>query len=478
MKHYERIAEELTRLIESRSFPPGARMPSVRRLSRAHAASPGTVLRAYALLEDRGLIAARPRSGYFVRSAHPQRLPEPSTRLPAAGEGPVDINDLVFHVLESVKDRRVTPFGSAFPSPALFPFKALSAAFAAATRQLDPARTVESLPPGNPALRGWLSRRYLESGCVVEPDDIVITSGALEALNLCLQAVTQPGDIVAVESPAFYGALQAIETLGLHAVEVPTDPRYGVDVDALARILQTHPIRACWFMTSFQNPLGFQMPDDNKRALVALLARHDVPLIEDDVYAELYLRGPRPTPAKAFDRKGLVLHCASFSKSLAPGFRVGWVAPGRFRRQITRRQLTTTLATTAPTQWAIVEYLRHGGFDRHLRGLRQTLMQQQCLMSDAIERHFPAGTRLSRPSGGYFLWVELPEAVDALDLHRRATEAGVSVSPGPMFSAKRHYTNCLRLNYGHPDPEAIASGVQCLGALLARGQVPATPVDA
>jgi DNA-binding transcriptional MocR family regulator len=155
-------------------------------------------------------------------------------------------------------------------------------------------------------------------------------------------------------------------------------------------------------MTSFQNPLGFQMPDDNKRALVALLARHDVPLIEDDVYAELYLRGPRPTPAKAFDRKGLVLHCASFSKSLAPGFRVGWVAPGRFRRQITRRQLTTTLATTAPTQWAIVEYLRHGGFDRHLRGLRQTLMQQQCLMSDAIERHFPAGTRLSRPQRGVF----------------------------------------------------------------------------
>lgn len=462
----------MTRLIESRTFGPGERLPSVRQLSRSHAASPGTVLRAYDLLEDRGLIAARPRSGYFVRSAEQERLPEPATRPPIGGKGPVDINDLVFHVLESVKDRSVLPLGSAFPSPALFPFKQLSTAFAAATRNLDPSKTVEALPPGNPELRRWLSRRYLESGCVVEPDDIVITSGALEALNLCLQVVTRPGDLVAVESPAFYAALQAIETRDLHAVEIPTDPRDGVDLDALARALETHPIRACWFMTTFQNPLGYQMSDEKKQALVELLGRHGVPLIEDDVYAELYLRGSRPKPAKAFDTKGLVLHCSSFSKSLAPGFRVGWVAPGRFAQYVARRQFTTTLTTTAPTQWALVEYLNHGGLERHLRGLRQTLMKQQRLMSEAIGRHFPQGTRLTRPDGGYFLWVEMPDAVDALDLHRRATEAGISVSPGPMFSANRRYTNCLRLNYGHPGSDEIEVGIKRLGALLRASEVP------
>lgn len=466
MKHYERLANELARLIESQTLGPGERLPSVRQLSRSRAASPGTVLRAYGLLEDRGMIGARPRSGYYVLPVESERLPEPSTRLPAGGRGPVDVNDLVFQVLESVKDRSVTPFGSAFPSPALFPFKQLSTAFAAATRNVDPWKTVEALPPGNPELRRWLSRRYLEYGCIIEPDGIVITSGALEALNLCLQALTQPGDVVAIESPAFYAALQAIEMRNLHAVEIPTDPRDGIDVDALARALENHPIRACWFMTTFQNPLGCRMPDEKKQTLVDLLRRHEVPLIEDDVYAELYLRGDRPKPAKAFDTAGLVLHCSSFSKSLAPGFRVGWVAPGRFAGPIVRRQFTTTLTATAPTQWALVEYLNHGGFERHLRGLRRTLGKQQRQMSEAISRYFPQGTRLTRPDGGYFLWVELPEAVNTLDLHHQAMEAGISVSPGSMFSANRRYTNCLRLNYGHPWTDDIEAGLSCLGALV------------
>ena len=165
-------------------------------------------------------------------------------------------------------------------------------------------------------------------------DEIVITTGALEALTLSLQALTRPGDIVAIERPAFHAALEAVQRLHLKAVEIPVDPRTGLDLDALEKALDTHPVRACWFMTSFHNPTGATLTDERKRALIDLLAARNVPLIEDDVYGELHF-GTSPTrPAKLYDDSGLVLHCGSFSKCLAPGFRIGWVAAGRYVRQI------------------------------------------------------------------------------------------------------------------------------------------------
>ncbi|MCC5810389.1 MAG: PLP-dependent aminotransferase family protein [Ectothiorhodospiraceae bacterium] len=468
MKLYEQLIDELTHLIESEVLRPGDRMPSVRKLVRTRSVSPGTVLHAYGVLEDQGVIEARARSGYFVANRTRALFPLPETHRPESLSAPVDISELVFRILATAKDRNVIPFGSAFPSPLLFPLRELSQALAKATRKLDPWQTVEDLPPGNRELRRLISLRYLESGCTVNQEGIVITSGALEALNLCLQVVARPGDIVAVESPAFYGALQAIEALSLRAVEIPTDPRYGVDIDALEQALKRHPIRVCWFMTTFQNPLGSLMPEKNKRALVDLLTRHDVPLIEDDVYAELYLRGERPRPAKAFDTEGLVMHCSSFSKCLAPGYRVGWAAPGRYTRQIEQRKLVTTLSAPVPAQAGMVEYLHQGGYERHLRRLRQALARQQHELLTAINKHFPPGCRVTSPDGGYFLWVELPADVDAVKTHQRAMEKGISVSPGPMFSAHRGFRNYLRLNYGHPWSERSEAAMRTLGKIVSR----------
>lgn len=468
MKLYEQLVDDLTRLIESEVLRPGERMPSVRKLARSRSMSPGTVLQAYGVLEDKGVVEARARSGYFVASRAQELFPVPETHQPDSLSTPVDVSELVFRILEAAKDRNVVPFGSAFPSPLLFPLRQLSQAMTRAMRTLDPWRTVEDLPPGNRELRRLISLRYLDSGCAVDQEGIVITSGALEALNLSLQAVTSPGDIVAVESPAFYGALQAIEALSLRAVEIPTDPRHGVSIEALEQALKRHPVRACWFMTSFQNPLGSLMPEEHKRALVELLSRHGVPLIEDDVYAELYLRGERPRPAKAFDTEGLVLHCSSFSKCLAPGFRVGWVAPGRYARQVQQRKLVSTLSATVPAQAALVEYLAQGGYERHLRRLRHALLKQQHALLTAINRYFPPGCRVTCPDGGYFLWVELPAGTDSVEVHRQAMEAGISVSPGPMFSAHRGFRNELRLNYGHPWSERSEESVCTLGSIIAR----------
>jgi DNA-binding transcriptional MocR family regulator len=465
MKRYEQYAQEISVLITAQTLRPGDRLPSVRQASASRKISPSTVFEAYYLLEARGLIQARPRSGYYVSAQVNPAQAEPGTALPAAQSTPVAISDLVFEVLESTRQRDVVPLGSAFPSPSLFPLDKLARSLTPAMRKLSSAGMVEDLTLGNARLRRQIGLRYAMAGAAVEVDEIVITSGAMEALNLCLQAVTQPGDVVAVESPTFYSALQALERLNLRAVEVATHPRDGVDLDSLADVLQRHPVKACWFMPNLQNPLGSLMPEARKQALVELLAKHQVPLIEDDVYGELYFGLSRPLPAKAYDRQGLVMHCSSFSKCLAPGYRVGWVAAGRFAQKVQRLKLMTTLATAIPSQLAISDYLHRGGYERHLRALRQTLETRQQLALRLIAVHFPQGTRVTRPQGGYFLWLELPCEVDALQLHRLSLSQRISIAPGHLFSADQRFSHCLRLNYGYPGDARFEDALKTVGQL-------------
>jgi DNA-binding transcriptional MocR family regulator len=466
MKLYESLAGELQQAIEAGTLGPGDRIPSVRQLCRQRGVSPATVVRAYELLERRGLVASRERSGYYVAtSGAPRTAPGRST--PSRRSTRVDVSELVFHVLEAARERRVVPLGSAFPAPELYPWPKLARQLGSSARQMDPWDTVQSLTPGHDDLRRQIARRYLRAGFAPDLQEIVITSGALEALNLALRTVTRPGDTVAIESPTFYACLQAIESCGLRAVEIATDPREGIDLGALDAALDRHDVRAVWVMTTLQNPLGATMPDAKKRELVALLAKRGVPLIEDDVYAELQF-GPSPAPpAKAYDTRGLVLHCGSFAKSLAPGYRVGWVAAGRFAETLARLKITSTLATSLPVQLAIAQTLRPGGgYDAHLARLRAALQTQQAAALRAVQRYFPPGARITRPDGGYFLWIDCGPGVDALDLHRRAAAAGIGIAPGPMFSARREFRTCIRLNTGHPWTPALDAAVRTLGNLV------------
>jgi len=466
MKRYERFADDIAELIRSGVLGPGQRVPSVRYASQTHGVSPSTVFQAYYLLERRGLIRARPRSGYFVNAHAPRQFSEPQALQPVSESTDVDVSALVFSILDSIKDPNTVPFGSAFPSPELFPLQRLSRSLASASRSMDPRMVVTDLSPGNPQLRRQIALRYMVGGLMLPMEELLITNGALEALNLCLQAVTQPGDLVAIEAPAFYACLQVLERLKLKAVEIPVHPREGMDLGVLAQTLEKHPVKAVWCMTNFQNPVGASMPEAKKQALVELLARHQVPLIEDDVYAELYYAQQAPKPAKAFDTQGLVMHCGSFAKSLAPGYRIGWVAAGRFAQKIERLKLMTSLCASMPAQEAIADYLQHGGYDRHLRKLRYALEGQQANMLAAIARHFPAQTRVSQPSGGYFLWLELPERMDALKLFHMALAQGISIAPGPIFSPTRRFGNCIRLNYGSPWHEDAERAMETLGRII------------
>ena len=464
MKRYEALAQEIAESIAHGQLRPGDRVPSVREASRSRGVSPSTVFEAYYLLEARGLIEARPRSGYFVsHTVNWQQEPESSS--PVTQERAVEVSDLVFQVLGHTRNRALVPMGSAFPSPLLFPLPKLALATGKALRRLDPWRTVEDLSPGSATLRRQIGLRYLGMGCGVDTEELVITNGAMEALNLCLESVTQPGDLVAVESPTFYAALQALERHSLRAVEIATHPRTGIDVAALAAVMDRHQVKACWLMPNFQNPLGSLMPDDAKQALVELLAKREVPLIEDDVYGELYFGASKPRPAKAWDRAGWVMHCSSFSKSLAPGYRVGWAAAGRYAGEVAKRKLMSSIAAPLPSQEGLSEYLEHGGYDRHLRQLRATLAQHRNTTLRDIAKHFPPGTRATQPEGGYFIWVELPSKVDALELHRLALSQGISLAPGHLFSADHRFRHHVRINFGHPDNKSFHAALKTVGTI-------------
>jgi DNA-binding transcriptional MocR family regulator len=465
MTLYKAYADEVAALIDSGALVVGQRMPSVREAGRHRGLSALTVLKAYHWLEARGLIEARTRSGHFVRR-RPARPAQPAASRPAARSTAVDKTDLIVEVLDAARANVAVPLGSAFPSPLLFPLPQLQRALGRGLRRLDPWRTVADLAPGNPELRRQISLRYSLDGIDIPADEIVITDGAMEALNLCLQAVTRPGDAVIIESPTFYVALQALERLHLRAIEVATHPETGVDLAALERALQRQRVAACWLMTSFQNPNGATMNEASKRRLVTLLGKHRVPLIEDDVYGELYYADKRPPPAKAFDGAN-VLHCSSFSKCLAPGYRIGWAAAGAHTDAVRRLKLGTTLSAAVPSQVALAGYLQGAGYDRHLRRLRETLFLERDAMLEAVGRFFPAGTKATRPAGGYFLWLELPRGTDALELHRRALAAGISVAPGAIFSARDDFRHCIRLNYGHPGDRRMTRAVRTLGALAA-----------
>jgi DNA-binding transcriptional MocR family regulator len=281
--------------------------------------------------------------------------------------------------------------------------------------------------------------------------------------------VTKPGDVVAIESPTYFGVLQAIEELGLKALEIPMHPRDGMDLDALERALKTRRVAACLSVPNFSNPLGSLMPDAHKARLVEILARRDVPLIEDDINGDLSHDGLRPRVVRSFDTEGRVLLCGSFSKTIAPGYRVGWVAPGRYYEKVRALKFTSTLATATLPQLAIAEFLANGGYDHHLRALRRDLAFQLGRMRAAVADSFPPQTKLTRPGGGFVLWVELPPSVSALQLHERALRENISIAPGPMFSPKQEFGNFIRLNAGHRWSARLESAVGRLGQLVKAG---------
>jgi DNA-binding transcriptional MocR family regulator len=405
------------------------------------------VLQAYQRLEDIGVIEARPQSGYYVRrlSAAVQE-PEPSR--PPKRALNVAVNDLADAVLAHASDPSFVTFGSACASPELFQLERVRRVLSSAARRDRNALGRYGLPPGTERLRRAIARRSLEWGCRTDHREIVTTTGAMEAINLALRAVTQPGDLVALESPTYYGFLQILQSLGLRALEIPTHPRSGISLEALELALAEHPVKAVLVMPNVSNPIGASMSDAAKKRLVELLAAKNVPLIEDHIYAELHFDSSAPRPAKAFDRSGNVMLCSSFSKTLAPGLKVGWIEPGRWRDSVRMLKFMSSGGQNELIEFAVAELLETGGYERSLRQLRRRFEAQVDGARGVIAESFPRGTRVTRPSGAYIIWTELPKGCDSVVLFEKLLERGITIAPGPMFSASQRYRNCMRLSVG------------------------------
>jgi DNA-binding transcriptional MocR family regulator len=469
---YEELAGYITALVENGTLRPGGRVPSLREVGRQRRASVSTALQAYRLLEDQGVIEARPRSGYVVAKGGPIAMAAPAPSRPPGKPVNVAVSSIVLKLLEHAADPGLVPLGCAIPSATLLAAGHLDRFLARAARVRGSEYNTYTVPKGDPRLRQEISRRALRWGQVLPPEDIAITCGCTEALALALRTVARAGDTIAVESPTYFGMLQAIEALELKVLELPTDARTGIDLSALERALRGGAIKACLLSSSFNNPLGCTMPEDKKIAVLDLLAAHTVPLIEDDIYGDIYFGKERPVPFMALDRHDNTIYCSSFSKTIAPGYRIGWVASGRHMRRLLENKFASTLCGPGLPQAALADFLSSGGYDSHLRRVRRTFEDNLHQMVRMIERVFPKGTLVSQPAGGFVLWVELPASISTRTLFHQALEQGVCFAPGDVFSASDRYGNCMRLSCGQTWDARMEDGLRRLGALVTANVLP------
>jgi DNA-binding transcriptional MocR family regulator len=463
---YLRLAESIEQQIMSKVLNVGDKLPSVRMQGRQHGLSMSTILQAYYHLEGKGLIESRPQSGYYV-CFNPARFPQKIEKSnPPHALKTKNVESVIEEVFDDFDMQGFARFSLSVPSPEVLPLARLNKSMLQALRELPGNGTGYEKIEGNEALRRQVVRWLAHTGCRLQPEELITTAGCMNAISYCLMALTRRGDTIAVESPVYFGVLRFAQSIGLNVLELPTDPDTGVDPDDVRKAIARHNVKACFFVTNFSNPLGYCMPDEQKKALVKLLARYNIPLIEDDLYGDVYFGKERPLPCKSFDEEGNVLWCSSISKTLAPGYRVGWVAPGKYLEKVKRLKLYHSITTATPQQAAIAHFLGSGRYENHLRKLRQTLHANNLHYIRAIGEYFPEGVKVTNPRGGFILWVELDRNIDTYQLYRRALQHKISITPGTIFSLQDRYKNCMRLSYGMPWTPEIDGALKKLGMLV------------
>lgn len=463
MTLYQDIANQLTDRIQNGVYITGTRLPGVRQLSQQFDVSISTIVQAQRLLENTGLIEARPRSGYYVCAYAKHYLKPPKSSNPDGIPTAITGQELAFQLAQAANHDDFVALGAAVPHGDFLPIRAFQRSLGKVTRQFGIRAANYAFPPGLPELQQQIARRMFLAGSQVDPDHIIITNGCSEALTLAVQSIAKRGDIVAVESPAFYGLLQVLNSMGIKALEIPTDPDTGMSLDALQLALEQWDVKACIVIPNISNPLGSIMPNANKQALVELANHYDIALIEDGIYSELNNSQHALRSLHSFDTEGRVIYCSSFSKTISPGMRVGWMVTNQHEQQLEFMKYTTNLSTATLPQMAIAHYLEHGGHDRYLRQAKAQYAQQINLFSQAIAKYLPDNTRATQPKGGFILWIELDQRVDAFGLCQQLLQQQISVAPGQIFSASGKYKNWIRLNCAQPWNKRTEQALALLG---------------
>lgn len=459
---YEKIADQVELQIKEGVFLPGTKIPSVRKSSKQMSVSVATVLQAYSLLEDRGVVKARPQKGYFVQDNLPQTETKPQFEPARAQES---VPELIRALLHASQRPDIIQFGAAIPHTQFLPIRQLQKSVGRLMRLEPEICAAYEFTPGSLNLRRQIAIRMLDAGCNIQPDDITITLGCQNAMILALRAITEPGDTIIIETPTYHGLLQAVDELKLKAIEIPCDPETGIDLDALAQVLVQWKVKACVVTPNNQNPTGATLSQAAKTQLLTLCQQHQTAIIEDDVYGELSYCETREKALKAENINADVVYCSSFSKSIAPGFRIGWIIGGKYQQQIERHAYVESLAIPTLTQRAIANFLENGAYDRHLRKTRHTYEENLRRCQQSIKKYFPEGTYTSDPKGGFLLWITLPPEINALILHKTALEQGIGTIPGLAFSLTHSFSHHLRINYAISWDNRIDGALRLLGKI-------------
>jgi DNA-binding transcriptional MocR family regulator len=461
---YEILAADISLKIDQQVFRPGEKLPSVREMHKVLNKSITTVSKAYELLESMDLIFARDRSGYYIRDSIHSGINKPKKSESNLSPKLIRRSSIVEEVLDSLGDESKIQLGVAYISPVLFPFSQYTKILKNLTKKEVRRAIVFDKPEGLLKLRQQISLKYMGLLKGIGPDDIIITNGCTEALVTCLLAFLNKGDIVAIEVPSFYGIFTIIENIGAFVLEIPTCPENGVDYDSLEKAVESKKIKCCILNSNFQNPLGSLISDSKKEKIVRLLNKHGIPLIEDDIYSELYYEKQRPLPLKHFDTKNLVITCSSFSKTLAPGLRVGWVIPGKkFREKILKIKSGISISTSTLDQYILAKFIETGLYDKHLRRFRNILRKQLHLVVKAIDQYFPEEIAMVIPKGGFLLWIQLPKGVDSVRLYRDLLTENIVILPGPVCSSSEGFAEYIRLSCGSPFDDIMKNALKTIG---------------
>ncbi|NOX35719.1 MAG: PLP-dependent aminotransferase family protein [Deltaproteobacteria bacterium] len=466
---YVSLADEIQASIMKGIFTPGEKLPSLRNLHNQLGLSISTVHQAYIELEKRGKVEAREKSGFYVKVLNENPLCRPAAEKGIAKPCRVVVNDLAETIIKDLQCDDILQLGAAIPSKELMPLKQLSRIMKSL-----PAKILQDhianydLCAGNLDFREELSKRMLGFAGSITSKDIITTNGCLEAVTLCLRAVADPGDAILVESPVFHCFLQLIEDLNLYVIEIPGCPDEGIDPETFKKAISSNKIKACLLNSNFQNPLGSVMPEENKEKIILIAEKYNIPIIEDDIYGDLFFGEKRPTTFKSMDKTGMVLYCSSFSKAIAPGLRTGWTVPGVFKNTVIRMKLNTSISSPGINQAVVARFLKTGAFDRHLRQLRNRLKTQASALAIAISKYFPADTRITFPRGGMFIWVVLNEKINSMEIYQEACQEKISILPGLICSSSDRYKNCLRINCGLKWTHRLEQGIRKLGQIVNR----------
>jgi 2-aminoadipate transaminase len=464
---YRQVAQQISELIQSGVLSPGCRLPTVRQLAADHGLTRLTVQSGYAELQAQGLIESYVGRGTFV-SGRAQTFPTGNPHLAALRQPPVEpaawrSRGLLSELVRLIEQPEILSFAQAIPAASTYPVRELQQAFHHILRQPD-ALNYGPIQ-GEVELREQVSRMLLERGIAAPPDSVLISAGAQQGIDVSLRALARPGDVILTEEPIYPGIVELARVHGMRVVTIPMDEGGILDGELEAACAAHHP-RLLYTVPTFHNPTGVSLDPQRAGNIMAVARAYDMLILEDDVYGLLSFEDPAPLPLKAQDRSGQVVYITSFSKSLAPGLRLGAVvaAPDLLPDLAAAKQ-SSDLICSSLLQRVLATYLRRGHFAPHLQQVRALYKERRDALLHALDHYLP-GCACTRPGGGLSVWVTLPDDIDEFDYCNEATSRGVSVARGQAFFVEPKSHGYMRLSFGSHTGEQIEQGVGVLGNLL------------